>query len=81
MEDSYNSPYNYRPSSPYYTLADYYNQTPPDDYISPNSHAALLGLTSAYMAPNLQEQQELTQDEFTQPQTQPTTTTQAKSPQ
>ena len=50
MDNIYNN-------SPYYTLANYYNYTLPEDYISPNSAAAQLGLTPADMAPILQEQQ------------------------
>ena len=60
MDNIYNN-------SPYYTLANYYNYTLPEDYISPNSAAAQLGLTPADMAPILQEQYELMRDELTQP--------------
>src|ERR1700691_6061963 len=54
-------------NSPYYTLANYYNHTLPEDYISPNSAAVHLGLTPTDMAPILQEQYELMQDELAQP--------------
>jgi len=60
MDNIYNN-------SPYYTLANYYNYTLPEDYISPNSAAAQLGLTPADMAPILQEQYELMRDELAQP--------------
>src|ERR1700689_3498474 len=60
MDNIYNN-------SPYYTLANYYNHTLPEDYISPNSAAAQLGLTLADMAPILQEQYELMRDELAQP--------------
>ena len=65
----------------------YYNDshTLPEDYISPNSAAAQLGLTPADMAPILQVQYELMRDEFAQPPTQPTAyhnhAIQADSPQ
>jgi hypothetical protein len=71
-------------NSPYHIPAYNHNHTLPADYISPNSAAAQLGLTSAEMAPILQEQRELMRDEFTQPPTEPTTyykhTTRAESP-
>jgi hypothetical protein len=60
MDNIYNN-------SPYYTLANYYNHPLPEDYISPNSAAAQLGLTPADMAPILQEQHELMRDELAQP--------------
>src|SRR6202167_2451449 len=60
MDNIYNN-------SPYYTLANYYYSTLPEDYISPNSAAAQLGLTPADMAPILQEQYELMRDELAQP--------------
>ena len=54
MDHNYYYPYNY-------------SHTLPEDYISPNSAAAHLGLTSAEMAPILQEQRELMRDEYAQP--------------
>ena len=66
-------PFSYEPSSPYNILAYNHNHTLPEDYISPNSAAAQLGLSPPEMAPILQEQQELMWNEFTQPPAEPAT--------
>jgi hypothetical protein len=70
MEDIYNSPFTYGPGA-YYIPAHNSNYIQPLDYIHPDSIAGQLGLTPAELAPILQEQQELMQDELAQPPSRP----------
>jgi hypothetical protein len=78
------SQFTYGPSSPYYIPTYNHNQSLPPEYIHPNSAATQLGLTPTEMAPILQEQHELMQDELAQPPNRTTiyhNHTRAESPQ